>query len=116
MSDSIANILVINNKTIRLDKRGYLQNLSDWDKGVAEALAIKEGLELDQGHWEVIELLRSFHQQSGLVPSTRALVKLMAKDLGESKGKSMYLMKLFPQTPLKLACKIAGLPRPINCI
>lgn len=116
MSNKLANVLSVKNKTISLDKQGYLQNLSDWDKSVAEILASKEGMKLEQSHWEVIELLRAFHLQSGLVPSTRALVKLMAKDLGESKGKSMYLMKLFPQTPLKLACKIAGLPRPTNCV
>ena len=32
------------------------------------------------------------------------------------KGNSIYLHKLFPGNPAKLAAKIAGLPRPTNCI
>ena len=90
--------------------------LGDWDQSVAEALALKEDINLNADHWNVISLLRNFHQQSGLIPSTRVLVKLIAKELGDEKGKSVYLMSLFPGTPLKSLCKIAGLPRPINCV
>jgi len=112
----MANTLKIKGKQLKLDKHGYLLELTDWDQVVAEALADKEGLNLHKKHWELINLLRNFHQQSGLIPSTRVLVKLMAKELGEDKGKSVYLMSLFPGTPLKKICKIAGLPRPTNCV
>ena len=112
----MANVLHIKDKQLKLDKHGDLQELADWDHAVAEALAQKEGLELHSGHWELIELLRGFHQQSGLMPSTRVLIKLIAKELGDEKGKSAYLMELFPDTPLKSICKIAGLPRPTNCV
>ncbi len=112
----MTNTHTIQDKEIKLDKHGYLQELSDWDQVVAETLAVKEGLSLTSAHWELINLLRDFHKQSGLIPSTRVLVKLMGKDLGEDKGKSLYLMSLFPETPLKSICKIAGLPRPIKCV
>jgi len=112
----MANVLTIQDKEIKLDKYGYLQELGDWDQVVAEALAVKVGLSLTSDHWELISLLRDFYKQSGLIPSTRVLVKLMGKELGEDKGKSLYLMGLFPETPLKSICKIAGLPRPINCV
>lgn len=112
----MVNILNNDAKDLKLDKHGYLQSLSDWDESVAEALARKEGLNLSAGHWELINLLRDFHHQSGLIPSTRVLVKLIAKELGEEKGKSMYFMSLFPETPLKSICKISGLPRPTNCV
>jgi tRNA 2-thiouridine synthesizing protein E len=112
----MANTQQIKDKLLMLDKHGYLQELTDWDQAVAEELAQKEGLNLYKEHWELINLLRSFHQQSGLIPSTRVLVKLIAKELGEEKGKSVYLMSLFPDTPLKTICKIAGLPRPTNCV
>ncbi|MBN4076014.1 MAG: sulfurtransferase TusE [SAR86 cluster bacterium] len=112
----MSNTLNIQGKELKLDKHGYLQKLSDWNQTVADALALKEGLSLTSDHWALMNLLRNFHQQSGLIPSTRVLVKLIAKELGEEKGKSIYLMSLFPGTPLKSICKIAGLPRPINCV
>lgn len=112
----MSNTLMAAGKKLILDKHGYLQSLSDWDKAVAEALAFKEGISLRAEHWELINLLRDFHQQSGLIPSTRVLVKLIAKELSEEKGKSIYLMGLFPETPLKSICKISGLPRPTNCV
>lgn len=103
-------------KEFQLDKHGYLQDLSDWNQDVAEALALKEDLNLTSDHWDLISLLRNFHQHSGLIPSTRVLIKLISKELGEEKGKSVYLMSLFPETPLKSICKIAGLPRPTKCV
>ncbi|MCZ6459336.1 MAG: TusE/DsrC/DsvC family sulfur relay protein, partial [Gammaproteobacteria bacterium] len=36
--------------------------------------------------------------------------------LGAEKGTSIYLLKLFPGSPAKLLAKIAGLPRPTNCL
>ena len=108
--------LTIDDRQINLDKHGYLQNLEDWNESVAEVLALREVINLSPEHWELINILRQFHQASGLLPSTRSLVKLIRKELGEEKGNSSYLMSLFPQTPLKSLCKIAGLPRPTNCI
>lgn len=112
----MSHTLVTETKKLDVDKHGYLRTLSDWNEVVAEALAHKEGVSLRSEHWELIHLLREFHQQSELIPSTRVLVKLIAKELGAEKGTSLYLMSLFPETPLKLICKISGLPRPTNCV
>jgi tRNA 2-thiouridine synthesizing protein E len=46
----------------------------------------------------------------------RVLVKAMKKQLGENKGNSRYLYKLFPKGPAKQATRIAGLPKPAKCI
>ncbi len=112
----MAEALLVEDKSYQLDKHGYLEELDNWSKAVAEALAANSDLVLTAEHWELITLLRKFHRESGLLPSTRVLVKLMARELGPDRGKSLYLMKLFPQKPLKTACKIAGLPRPTNCV
>jgi tRNA 2-thiouridine synthesizing protein E len=46
----------------------------------------------------------------------RILVKVVEVELGPEKGNSLYLLKLFPGSPARVASKIAGLPRPHNCI
>ncbi|SBS28830.1 Sulfurtransferase TusE [Marinomonas spartinae] len=101
---------------LALDEEGYLLNLDDWTPELAEALAAKEDLTLSSEHWEIIHLLRHFYQQFEVSPAMRPLVKAVTKELGPEKGKSIYLMKLFPGSPPKLAAKIAGLPKPANCL
>lgn len=101
---------------MRLDKDGYLQHLDDWNETVAVALAGDVGITLTPQHWEVIQLLQEFHATYEHAPSMRPLVKWIATHLGEAKGNSLYLMRLFPGNPAKLGAKIAGLPRPTNCL
>lgn len=103
-------------RTIALDKDGYLINLSDWDKDAANALAAQENISLTTAHWEIIYLLQEFYREFELSPAMRALVKYTEKKLGSEKGKSIYLLQLFPPSPAKIASKIAGLPRPTNCL
>ena len=99
-----------------LDKEGYLKELSDWNEEVAALLAEQENINLGPSHWEIIKLLRSFYRRHQMSPATRALINLVKRELGPDKGKSVYLMKLFRGSPAKTASKIAGLPKPDNCI
>lgn len=108
--------LNIGGRDVSLDKDGYLINLNDWDKEVANALAMHENISLTQAHWEIINLLQEFHREFEISPAMRAFVKYTEKKLGSEKGKSIYLLQLFPPSPAKIASKIAGLPRPTNCL
>jgi len=99
-----------------VDKEGYLRELADWNEEVAEYLAQQEDIRLNASHWEVIKLLRNFYRRHQASPATRALINLMKRELGVDKGRSVYLMKLFRGSPAKTANKIAGLPKPDNCI
>lgn len=110
------NVLTVNDKTIELDKDGYLVDLNDWSAEVAQALAEQSGIDLSREHWEILELLREFYQQFELSPATRPLIKYTALKLGAEKGNSLYLNRLFNGTPAKLAAKLAGLPKPTNCL
>jgi len=101
---------------IRCDKDGFMRDLADWSPAVAEQLAAAEGITLTDAHWEVVYLLREYYQRYDSAPATRALVKFVRLQLGPEKGRSAYLMGLFPGSPAKLGCKIAGLPRPPNCL
>jgi tRNA 2-thiouridine synthesizing protein E len=98
------------------DKDGYLTNLEDWDETAASWLAERESITLTEAHWEVLYALRAFYSTYALSPAMRPLVKYIGQELGAEKGRSIYLMQLFPGSPAKLAAKIAGLPRPTNCL
>lgn len=108
--------LIHKGETIPTDKEGYLTDLNQWTPAIAEQLAQAESLELKPAHWEVIEVLRNFYREFELSPAMRVLVKQVGLKLGSEKGKSIYLMQLFPPSPAKIASKIAGLPRPDNCL
>ncbi|MBB5210305.1 TusE/DsrC/DsvC family sulfur relay protein [Microbulbifer hydrolyticus] len=108
--------LVIEGREIPLDKEGFLRNLEDWSPEVAEALAAQENIELTEDHWDVIRLLQAFYTEFELSPAMRPLVKYVGQNLGPEKGRSIFLMKLFPPSPAKIGSKIAGLPKPTNCL
>ena len=98
------------------DKEGFLRNLEDWSPEVAELIAAGEDVQLTDAHWEIIELLRRYYQEFDSSPAMRPLVKYTARELGNDKGRSIYLMRLFPGSPAKIGSKIAGLPKPDNCL
>lgn len=106
----------MNGKAIPLDKDGYLKRLNDWNREVGEAIARAEDIELTDAHWEVLEALQSYYQEYDHAPAMRPFVKYTSKVLGKDKGNSIYLMQLFPQSPARIAARIAGLPRPKNCL
>ena len=108
--------LQIAGREIPLDKEGFLRNLGDWTPEVAAALASAEGIELTEAHWEILQLLQNFYREFELSPAMRPLVKYIGQHLGSDKGKSIYLMQLFPPSPAKIGSKIAGLPKPTNCL
>ena len=101
---------------LELDEEGYLKNLNDWNESVANQIARDEGLSLTAEHWELIHLIREFYATYQLSPAMRPLIKAVKLKFGADKGKSIYLMKLFPGSPAKLLAKIAGLPKPDNCL
>lgn len=103
-------------QSIALDKDGFLQSLDDWSMEAAHALASLESIELSPEHVEILLLLREFYSEFQLSPATRPLIKYTALKLGPEKGNSMHLNRLFNGTPAKLAAKLAGLPKPTNCI
>lgn len=101
--------------TVALDKEGFLQDFRDWQPELAPEIAATEGIELIEAHWEVIHLVRDYYQRFHISPTSRVLVKLVGEQLGEEKGRSIYLMQLFTAKSAKLVAKIAGLPKPANC-
>lgn len=99
------------------NNEGFLEDANSWSPATAELIAREDELELTENHWEIITFLRDFYKEHEMSPpSNRLFVKAVKEAFGEGKGNSIYLMQLFPGTPAKTACRIAGLPRPTNCL
>tara|TARA_R110002167_G_scaffold52073_4_gene150740 strand:+ start:1607 stop:1927 length:321 start_codon:yes stop_codon:yes gene_type:complete len=106
----------MNKQLTNIDDQGFLLDLNIWTETLANEIALSEGIHLTPAHWEIIFLLREFYQEFEISPAMRILVKQTKLKLGEEKGNSHYLLTLFPGSPAKIASKIAGLPKPTNCL
>lgn len=106
----------IKGKSITADDQGYLVNITDWSPALARLIAKNEEIELSDDAWEIIYFLRDYYHEYEIAPSSRVLVKAIARKLGADKGSSLYLYSLFPRGPALQAGKIAGLPKPSGCI
>lgn len=101
---------------MRVDDEGFLLDLDDWSNAIAQQLAALHDITLSPAHFEIIELLRRYYKEFDHAPAMRALVAYTRQQLGSDKGQSIYLLRLFPGSPAKLAAQIAGLPKPENCL
>lgn len=99
-----------------LTEAGFLVNRDDWSEESATLLARSDSIDLSDAHWEIIYFIREYYETYDHLPNMRMFVKAIRTTLGEAKGNSRYLHKLFPDGPLKYSCKFAGLPKPPNCI
>ena len=115
-NEVIVMTIEVNGKSLETDEEGYLANLSDWEKDVADEMAKADGIDLSDDHWEIINFLREYYEEDQIAPAVRVLTKAVGKKLGKDKGNSKYLYELFPYGPGKQACKFAGLPKPTGCV
>jgi tRNA 2-thiouridine synthesizing protein E len=75
--------IAINGATYETDEEGYLINLSDWNKEIAEHIAEEEKVPLTDNHWEVINFLREYYNEYQIAPAVRVLTKAIGKQFGE---------------------------------
>ena len=99
-----------------MSNKNYLSKLADWSWDQATSIAAEEAIKLNSEHLQVLDAARSFYDQYGFSPSMRPLCKTVAEHCGLEKGRSIYLLQLFPGSPAKLVARYAGLPKPKNCI
>lgn len=94
--------------TITVNEEGYLTELSQWTKEICIELAKDEGIDITDRHMDVIEYLQDQQRQE---------IALTIRKVGKSGVvtiKEFY--ELFPNGPLKISSKLAGIPKPISCI
>lgn len=101
---------------LELTDSGFLVRKEDWNEEVAFHLAGRCGIQLTAAHWEVLLFIRDYYVRYNHLPNARMFVKAVQKELGLEKGNSVYLHKLFPESAVRFACLIAGLPKPPGCL
>jgi len=96
---------------------GFLRHAEDWNESIALWLASEEGIELGDAHWAILQFLRDHYRKFRHVPANlRLFVTAVKNGLGAEQGTSRHLYQLFPNGPLRQACRIAGLPKPPHCL
>ena len=92
--DAVTNAYVLDSHVYEHDEEGYLKNLSDWNKELADLIAADEKIEMTPEHWEVINFLREYYEEYQVAPAIRVLVKAMKKTFGPEKGDQKNLYQL----------------------
>ena len=106
----------VNGTTVAADEEGYITNLGDWSKELADVIADAESIDMGEEHWAVVNFLRDYYDEYQIAPAVRVLIKSIKKSMGPEVGNNKYMYELFPYGPAKQACKIAGLPKPTGCV
>jgi len=109
------NVVTIN---VKMDEEGYLLDPNDWSPCVAEAIAEREGIELTDLHWALINYFRTFYEDHMRHPTMHEWVTTLGRFHGkpfkEAKAYRDFLYELFPRGPIPTLCKLAGLPKPVE--
>lgn len=111
MSGTDINRYILNERSVERDPEGYLQELEPWSENYAADVAMHEGIQLTEEHWDVIHYLRDRFVQDGQAKSGRHVVEALERRYAVKGGKR-YLYSLFPHGPVTQGSRIAGLPLP----
>ena len=100
---------------IPTDQYGHLTDRQLWNNDVAIQLAASDQIKLTAAHWSLIDAVQQIYDETGDTPPMRLLIKVLRKKIDESID-SRYLYRLYPDGPVRLASKHAGLPKPKHCM
>jgi len=106
--------LEVAGKFIETDNEGFLVDPADWDINVANKLAEQLDIEMSAHHWEVVNFVRAYYEQTQTVPEARYALKDLAEKLGKELVNRKFLYQLFPYGYGQQACKIAGMRKPLK--
>ncbi len=99
----------ISGQEVTVDDEGFMTEYDQWNEDVAAALASQIGIDLGEGHWQVIKFLREDYKEQGETPMLRRVANMSGVSTKE-------LFLLFPKKPAKKMAYIAGVPKPHGCV
>ncbi len=94
---------------VTVDDEGFMTEFDEWNEDIAKELAGNIGIELGEGHWQVIKFLREDYKAQGETPMLRRV-----SNVGGVPTKELF--QLFPKKPAKKMSYIAGVPKPHGCV
>ena len=102
---------------IALDSDGHLVDYTLWNEQIAQTLADTLNVVLTPVHYQILNQVRSFFVQYHHSPATRPLIKYLTQTLPSEEISNAKLQDLF-NTGLvaRHVNRIAGLPKPPNCL
>jgi TusE/DsrC/DsvC family sulfur relay protein len=102
-------ITTIAGAEVTVDEEGFMTEYEQWNEDIAAALATNVGIDLGEGHWQVIKFLREDYKEQGETPMLRRVANVGGVSTKE-------LFQLFPKKPAKKMSYIAGVPKPHGCV
>lgn len=102
---------------IELDQDGHLCDHTIWTPNIAQQLADTLDVKLEIEHLQVLQQVRAFFKKFNHAPATRPLIKWLQKTLPDHDMSNQKLQQLF-NTGLvaRHVNRLAGLPKPPNCL
>ena len=102
--------------SLQLDQDGHLVDYSIWNEAVAQELANTLDLELTPWHFEILLAVRQFYQQFGHSPATRPLIKFLMKTVNEDISNAVLQDQFKTGLVARHLSRLAGVPKPANCL
>lgn len=89
--------------------------MTDWTRAYAMAEAASIPLVLEDFDWEVLYFVRSFYEAHGMMPLTRRIIKFI-RETRDPHFDSLQFQARYTAQPLFCIARMAGLPKPMQCI
>ncbi|MCH4248664.1 MAG: TusE/DsrC/DsvC family sulfur relay protein [Acinetobacter populi] len=101
---------------LQLDQDGHLIDYQIWTPDIARQLALSLDLELEPWHFEILFALRNFYSEYGYAPATRPLIKYLIKTVNAEISNQLLMEKFKTGLVARHLTRLAGLPKPPNCL
>lgn len=102
--------------SLSLDQDGHLIDYTQWNPTIAQQLADNLQIQLTEWHFQVLYAVRQFYQQFGYAPATRPLIKFLDKTLDIEINNTLLQQQFNTGLVARHLCRIAGIPKPANCL
>ena len=102
--------------SLELDQDGHLVDYTIWNHQVAQTLAQSIDLDLTEWHFEILYAVRQFYAQFGHSPATRPLIKFLMKVVSPEINNAVLQDKFNTGLVARHLSRLAGVPKPANCL
>ena len=87
----------VKGRTLKVGENGFLANVDDWNKDVAEYFAEQEGIHMSEQHWEVANYLNEYYKQYQIAPMVKIIVKEWKKNSDLKKAiRGIFTISILP--------------------